>query len=162
MSNSYGTEFTGSSEDPSETTELDAHFNHPGVAMVAASGDHGYGVLYPASSQYVTAVGGTSLVRDDSARGYSETVWSNFGSSGSGCSAYEPKPAFQKDIGCAKRTVAGPVPDRRRAQRSRHPGAPLRGAARLHRLHRGGRRALAVGDPPTRSPSGPAATARSP
>jgi len=77
VSNSYGEVYTGSDEDPSETTDLDAHYNHPGVAMVAASGDRGFGVVYPAASQFVTAAGGTSLVRDDSARGFSETVWNN-------------------------------------------------------------------------------------
>ena len=37
------------------------------------------------------------------ARGWTETAWSG---SGSGCSAYEPKPAWQTDSGCARRTVA--------------------------------------------------------
>jgi hypothetical protein len=107
VSNSYGAYFTGSDEDPSETTDLDAHYNHPGVAMVAASGDRGFGVSYPAASQFVTSVGGTSLVRDDSARGFAETVWHNAtGAPGSGCSLYEPKPLFQKDTGCDMRTVA--------------------------------------------------------
>jgi N-acetylneuraminic acid mutarotase len=107
VSNSYGTNFTGSDEDPSETTDLDAHYNHPGVAMVAASGDRGFGVSYPAASPYVTSAGGTSLVRDDSARGFSETAWHNaFGAPGSGCSAFEPKPLFQKDTGCDMRAVA--------------------------------------------------------
>jgi len=99
VSNSYG-----GSESPSETTTLDAHYDHPGVAMVAASGDSGYGVSYPATSQYVTSVGGTSLTRDASSpRGWSESAWSG---AGSGCSAYETKPAFQQDSGCANRSVA--------------------------------------------------------
>jgi len=106
VSNSYGTEFTGSSEDPSETTDLDVHYNHPGVVMTASSGDHGFGVVYPAASPYVTSVGGTSLLPDSSTRGWSETMWDGFGAPGSGCSAYEPKPLFQKDIGCATRAVA--------------------------------------------------------
>jgi hypothetical protein len=105
VSNSYGTDYgtaPGSGEDPSQTTDFDPHYNHPGVAVVASSGDSGYGVSYPASSQYVTAVGGTSLVRDSSDRGWSESVWNNaYGAPGSGCSLYEPKPAFQ----------AGAVPD---------------------------------------------------
>lgn len=36
-------------------------------------------------------------------RGWTETAWSG---SGSGCSAFEPKPAWQHDPGCARRTVA--------------------------------------------------------
>jgi subtilase family serine protease len=51
----------------------------------------------------VTAVGGTSLSRDGSARGFSETVWSG---AGSGCSAYISKPNWQTDAGCGRRTVA--------------------------------------------------------
>jgi subtilase family serine protease len=42
-------------------------------------------------------------VRDGSARGFTETVWAG---AGSGCSAFIPKPAWQTDAGCAKRTVA--------------------------------------------------------
>ena len=107
VSNSYGSEYTstpGSGEDPSETTTLDASYNHPGVAVVASAGDSGYGVAYPAASQYVTSVGGTSLTSDPgTARGWSETAWSG---TGSGCSLYEPKPAFQHDTGCADRSVA--------------------------------------------------------
>lgn len=111
VSNSYGTLYNsvpGSGEAPSEVTVLDAHYNHPGVAMVAASGDSGYGVSYPAASQYVTAVGGTALQKDTTtARGWSESVWySSYGGPGSGCSAYEPKPAFQTDTGCDMRSVA--------------------------------------------------------
>ena len=55
VSNSYGSgEFSGE-------TSYDSHFNHPGVAMLFSAGDSGYGAEYPAASQYVTAVGGTSL-----------------------------------------------------------------------------------------------------
>jgi subtilase family serine protease len=68
-----------------------------------SSGDSGYGVEYPAASKYVTAVGGTTLSRASNARGWTETVWSG---AGSGCSAYEAKPAWQTDSACAKRTVA--------------------------------------------------------
>ncbi|MGW1564055.1 carboxypeptidase regulatory-like domain-containing protein [Streptomyces sp. NPDC002144] len=110
VSNSYGTNYSstpGSGETPDETT-YDAHYNHPGVAVVASSGDSDYGVAYPAVSPYVTSVGGTSLVRaSGTARGWSESVWNRNGlGPGSGCSLYEPKPAFQTDTGCDKRTVA--------------------------------------------------------
>ena len=107
VSNSYGSNYTstpGSGEDPSETTTLDAYYNHPGVAVIASSGDSGYGVAYPAASQYVTSVGGTSLSHaPGTSRGWAETAWSG---AGSGCSLYEPKPAFQHDTGCANRAVA--------------------------------------------------------
>ncbi|MFI2207467.1 peptidase S8 [Streptomyces sp. NPDC020192] len=97
VSNSWG-----GSED-NTVTSLDSHFKHPGVAITASSGDSGYGVSWPASSPYVTAVGGTSLSKASNARGWTETAWSG---AGSGCSAYEAKPSWQHDSGCAKRTVA--------------------------------------------------------
>ncbi|HEY7175379.1 MAG TPA: carboxypeptidase regulatory-like domain-containing protein, partial [Micromonosporaceae bacterium] len=110
VSNSYGSAYDstpGSGEDPSEVTDGDPHYNHPGVAVVASSGDDEFGVSYPAASQYVTSVGGTSLVRDTSTRGWSESVWNNsFGGPGSGCSIFEAKPTWQTDSGCSMRTVA--------------------------------------------------------
>jgi subtilase family serine protease len=102
ISNSYG-----GSEYSSETVD-EAHFNHPGVAITVSSGDNGYGVEFPSASQYVTAVGGTTLTRSANARGWSETVWSG---AGSGCSAYEPKPTWQTDAGCSRRTVADVAAD---------------------------------------------------
>ncbi len=98
ISNSYG-----GGESSAETTTYDAYYNHPGHAITVSSGDSGYGVQYPAASQYVTAVGGTSLSRASNARGWNETVWNG---AGSGCSAYETKPSWQTDTGCARRTVA--------------------------------------------------------
>ncbi len=85
-----------------------SYFNHPGVAVTVSSGDGGYGVEYPAASKYVTAVGGTKLVKDSSARGWSESVWNASASEGggSGCSEYDAKPTWQTDTGCANRTVA--------------------------------------------------------
>ncbi|MEV6162672.1 carboxypeptidase regulatory-like domain-containing protein [Streptomyces sp. NPDC052052] len=113
ISNSYGTGYTstpGSGEDPSETTDFDAHYNHPGVAVVASSGDDAYGVAYPAASQYVTSVGGTALAQDSStSRGWSESVWHNsYGGPGSGCSLYEPRPTWQQNsgTGCDMRAVS--------------------------------------------------------
>jgi subtilase family serine protease len=97
VSNSYG-----GGESSTETSD-DTHFNHPAVAITVSSGDSGYGVEYPAASRYVTAVGGTTLTAASNARGWSEAAWSG---AGSGCSAYEPKPANQTDAGCPRRTVA--------------------------------------------------------
>ncbi|MCX5093886.1 carboxypeptidase regulatory-like domain-containing protein [Streptomyces sp. NBC_00365] len=107
VSNSYGTNYAFYPEDPAESS-ADAHYDHPGVVIVASSGDSRYGVSYPAASPHVTAVGGTTLTKDSTAsRGWSESVWSHDGGgTGSGCSLYEPKPAFQKDTGCPGRTVA--------------------------------------------------------
>lgn len=112
VSNSYGLY----SDDPAQTSLDAAYFDHPGTALVFSSGDDGYGVSWPASSPNVTSVGGTTLAKDDSDRGWSESVWNSegvdidgkpwWGAPGSGCSKVEPKPAFQKDTGCAGRTVA--------------------------------------------------------
>jgi len=102
ISNSWGgDEYNGETAD-------DVHFNHAGVAITASSGDSGYGVSYPAASRYLTAVGGTSLTQNqtdgsDAVRHWTETAWDG---AGSGCSAYESKPRWQHDAGCAKRTVA--------------------------------------------------------
>ena len=98
VSNSYG-----GSEFFNDPFFDSAHFNHPGVAITVSTGDTGYGVQFPSSSPHVTAVGGTRLTRAANARGWSETAWSG---AGSGCSAYEAKPAWQLDGSCAKRTVA--------------------------------------------------------
>jgi subtilase family serine protease len=97
ISNSYG-----GSEDSTETS-YDSYYNHPGIAITVSSGDSGYGVEYPAASPDVTAVGGTTLTQASNARGWTEAAWSG---AGSGCSAYEAKPSWQTDTGCAKRTVA--------------------------------------------------------
>lgn len=98
ISNSYG-----GGESSNDTSYDSTYYNHPGIVVTASSGDSGYGVQYPAASQYVTAVGGTSLTRASNSRGWSETAWSG---AGSGCSAYDPKPSWQTDSGCSRRTVA--------------------------------------------------------
>jgi Ricin-type beta-trefoil lectin domain/Putative Ig domain len=100
VSNSWG-----GAEDPTDIAADAAYFNHPGVAVTASAGDTGYGPEYPAASRYVTAVGGTSLRRSGTARGWTETVWNDAsGATGSGCSVYEGKPSWQTDTGCAQRT----------------------------------------------------------
>lgn len=100
ISNSYGG--SESSGDGAWTT---AYYGHPGVLVTASTGDDGYGAgpEFPASSPDVLAVGGTTLVRSASARGWAESAWS-FG--GAGCSAYTAKPAWQADTLCSRRTAA--------------------------------------------------------
>ena len=100
VSNSYG-----SSEYPSENTDALAYYNHPGVPIVVASGDSGFGVEFPAAAPTVVAVGGTALIQNSATglRNGSESAWIG---AGAGCSAYEPKPAWQHDTGCANRSVA--------------------------------------------------------
>ncbi|MFC9683719.1 peptidase S8 [Streptomyces sp. NPDC056948] len=103
VSNSYG-----GGESSSDATYDSSYFDHPGVAITVSAGDAGYGAEYPAASKYVTAVGGTRLATSSSSRGWTESVWrtSSTEGTGSGCSAYDTKPAWQTDTGCAKRTIA--------------------------------------------------------
>jgi len=100
VSNSYG-----GGESSGETTSDTSFYEHSGVAVTASSGDSGFGVEYPAASQFVTAVGGTSLTRASNARGWSETAWSG---AGSGCSSFEAKPSFQSSVAtnCSRRGEA--------------------------------------------------------
>ena len=101
-------------ETSADTSYDSEFFDHPGVVITAAAGDDGYGVSYPAASPDVIAVGGTTLTPAGgscaaSARGWCESVWNDLsapsgGATGSGCSAYEPKPSWQADTSCALRT----------------------------------------------------------
>jgi subtilase family serine protease len=98
VSNSYG-----GAESSSESSWDSSYYNHPGVAVTASTGDNGYGASYPATSRYVTAVGGTSLSRaSTTARGWTETAWNG---AGSGCSSYETKQSWQVSS-CARRAEA--------------------------------------------------------
>ena len=70
--------------------------------------------LGPAASQYVTAVGGTSLTKNSSlSRGWSESAWSTSSNegAGSGCSARDPQPSWQTNVPaikgvCGRRALA--------------------------------------------------------
>jgi subtilase family serine protease len=94
----------GSAEFKGEV-QYDAHFKVPGVTFVAASGDGGYGVLYPAASPHVLAVGGTTLTTTSDGTYVSEVAWNN---SGGGFSEYEAEPAFQTGV---QQTGRRSVPD---------------------------------------------------
>ena len=97
ISNSYG------GGDLSDAT-YGSYYNHPGIAVTASTGDNGYqGASFPASSSYVTAVGGTTLKKASNTRGWSETVWSG---SGSGCSTVNAAIAPSSMTGCSKRAIA--------------------------------------------------------
>jgi len=99
VSNSYGARESGA------PLAFASHYQHPGVTVVASSGDAGFtAASYPAVLATTVAVGGTTLAWDpSSARGWSESAW-QYG--GSGCSAYIAKPSWQQDTHCGKRTVA--------------------------------------------------------
>ena len=107
ISNSYG----GTEQGAMELYEAD--YSHQGVAIVASSGDEGFGIPnFPAVFAGVIAVGGTALSTSTDSRGWSETAWdSDGGATGSGCSAYIAKPAWQQDPNCPGRTVADVAAD---------------------------------------------------
>ena len=93
ISNSYGgDEYSGT---------LASAYDQPGIAVTAASGDYGYGVSAPASFPTVIAVGGTSLSRTST--GWKAAAWSG---AGSGCSAVQPKPAYQTGTKCTRKATA--------------------------------------------------------
>ena len=94
----------GAAEFSSET-KYDTYFNKTGVTFFASSGDSGAGVIWPAASPYVVAVGGTTLQLDSSGNAITETGWSG---SGGGASVYYTQPAFQKGFSTA---VSRTVPD---------------------------------------------------
>ncbi len=94
ISNSYG------STDSSHAGAYD----HPGIAVVAAAGDSGYGSGWPASYPSVIAVGGTTLTKAVNARGWTETAWK---SAGSACATNISRPVWQNTAtGCAGKAVS--------------------------------------------------------
>jgi hypothetical protein len=98
VSNSYG-----GAEDATNESDSQTYYNHPGVLITVSAGDSGYGAEFPASSEFVMGVGGTSLVTSSGPRGWAEQAWAD---TGSGCSQVIAKPSFQTDTGCSNRTVA--------------------------------------------------------
>jgi subtilase family serine protease len=96
ISNSYG---GGNGKDQ-------PYYDHPGIAVTASTGDHGWmGGSYPASDSHVTAVGGTSIVKSSAkGRGFTETAWSG---AGSGCGKNKT-PAWQQKVktGCKTKAMS--------------------------------------------------------
>lgn len=74
-------------------TSYDSGFAAAGVSYLAASGDSGRGVSWPAVSAQVLAVGGTTVAASGSTR--SETAWAG---SGGGISAYNAVPSWQAAV----------------------------------------------------------------
>ncbi|MGH8962906.1 MAG: putative Ig domain-containing protein [Jatrophihabitantaceae bacterium] len=92
----------GGSESGSESSYDSQYFQPSGVVYTASTGDGAYsaGVIYPATSPRVVAVGGTSLNTSSNSRGWTESVWktSSTEGTGSGCSSDEAKPSWQSII----------------------------------------------------------------
>jgi subtilase family serine protease len=82
----------GGGEFNTETSFDSFFFQGINIPMFAAIGDSGAGVWYPASSPYITGVGGTQMNVDGNNNWGTEIAWNG---SGGGVSAYETEPAFQ-------------------------------------------------------------------
>ena len=81
-----------------------AAYNHPGIAITAATGDTSSSIGAPASFDTVIAVGGTTLQRARNARGWIEKPWA---SSNRGCSTLNGKPSWQSAVThCAGKAAA--------------------------------------------------------
>jgi subtilase family serine protease len=110
------------------TTWNPSAFVHPGVAVTASTGDHGFEANYPADLNTVIAVGGTTLTTNADGTYAGESVWGNGinaptgAGAGSACSTFSSSstaaPTWQKAVpnwvytGCgAKRAIADVAAD---------------------------------------------------
>jgi subtilase family serine protease len=75
----------------STEAKYDSYFKKD-ISYFASSGDYGFGVLWPAISPNVIAVGGTTLNLDEKGNVLSEIGWAG---SGGGASVIFPAPAYQ-------------------------------------------------------------------
>ncbi len=96
-----------SSDDPSLDSNFTTPSDHIGVTFLAATGDGGEGVVYPAASPNVIAVGGTTLSTGSGGAWSSETGWTD---SGGGISAYTSQPSYQNGV-VAQSPTQRTVPD---------------------------------------------------
>jgi hypothetical protein len=102
---------TTNGEDPTTEAQYDAMFSYKyagDISYIAPTSENGGAESMPATSPWVTAVGGTVYDIDSAGNRISEIASLN---SGGGSSEYEPLPAFQEGItvgGKALRTRSGP------------------------------------------------------
>lgn len=85
----------------SSESEYNRSFNVRHVTFVAASGDKGNGIFYPASSPYVLSVGGSNLVMDNAGNYISEKAWSK---SNGGLSKYQKQLNYQRKLPTPRNT----------------------------------------------------------
>jgi Subtilase family len=121
ISNSWGGPECSEGPSGPECGEESPAFNHPGIVITAAAGDHGYlgwaaekpaerGFPdYPASSPHVVAVGGTRLTLGVDGEWAGETVWNDggadqtgeiegYGATGGGCSTVFTAQPWQQNV----------------------------------------------------------------
>lgn len=89
------------------TASVDSNFNHSRMTYVAATGDSGASVQWPAVSPFVVAAGGTTLTYSGTGA-RAEVAWSK---TGGGTSLFTPTPSYQTNAvpgmgNMAHRTVA--------------------------------------------------------
>jgi subtilase family serine protease len=90
-------------------TSYDYHFTSSyGATFFASSGDAGAGIIWPAASPNVVAVGGTTLRLNPDGSVASETGWSG---SGGGVSSIEVEPTYQSTYGIPGANNHRCVPD---------------------------------------------------
>jgi Subtilase family len=135
ISNSWGGPECREAVGCEEAAAYDKAFDHPGIVITASAGDDGFDnwleeeppgyANFPASSEYVIAVGGTRLAEPGPHGEWAgETVWNDggvseegevegFGASGGGCSVLFDAQPWQQEtsdwsaVGCgSKRAVA--------------------------------------------------------
>jgi subtilase family serine protease len=83
-------------ESSGETSSDGTYFGSRAINYLAASGDGGAGVGYPAASPNVIGCGGTTLTLTSGSSAYvSESAWAG---SGGGPSQVEPRPSYQNGI----------------------------------------------------------------
>lgn len=92
INNSFGR------EEASVDVDIAESFVPQGVPVVAATGDIGHATSFPSTVPRVIGAGGTRLLESPgTARGWREDAWKL---GGGGCSAVQPKPAWEKDPLC--------------------------------------------------------------
>ncbi len=92
-----------------EEKKLDSHFVSKSRAIFfASSGDSGWGASWPAASENVVAVGGTSLAFANDGSFERETAWQG---SGGGVSSYESQPAYQSLYSISRAHGMRAIPD---------------------------------------------------
>lgn len=108
ISNSYGV-------DSFDFPAYDSSYKHPGIAVIASSGDSGSisnGKSWPADIPEVISAAGTRLTLNNDNSWASETVWSG---SGGGCAASYTAPDWQISLddwasnGCATKRAFGDI-----------------------------------------------------
>lgn len=111
INNSWGAE-EGDETCQTMTSTYASAFNHPGVAIVASSGDDGYGAHCPADLNTVVSVGGTDLFQNADLSYSYETVFSqsdffSINGPGSGCSDLTVARTFQTSMAGWSQTGCG-------------------------------------------------------